>query len=48
MRHGEEHGEEPGSRATVVGNVLITSELQRRPQRAPDYEAESRAPIISC
>src|SRR5215217_2709660 len=31
------------SPVTGVDDVLITAELARRPSRAPDYEAESRA-----
>jgi PAS domain S-box-containing protein len=33
----------PNSSVTGVDDVLITTELARRPSRAPDYEAESRA-----
>ncbi|WP_262272429.1 PAS domain S-box protein [Microvirga yunnanensis] len=33
----------PNSPVTGVDDVLITAELERRPIRAPDYEAESRA-----
>jgi hypothetical protein len=34
---------EPDATRCVIDEVIITSELGRRPSRAPDYEGENRA-----